>query len=304
VKLRRKDNMFILKLRDIFNKFAPGIPILERDHIFVEETVAQKVKSVSKVDQSGSVVFEGVGKIKARGRSLSDLQNEIEKILGKVPGSQNAFQIGIEEFASQSATVISKKKPTTTSEASFKVPITDTPIKLVEILIKSGLILEADSIAQINLQRNGASYVFTLDHLLDPNIPTLYLQPGDYVTTDIFPYKENKVFILGGVSPQIFKINPATRETLADILFTSGGVLSASSAKRSEVYLLRGSDPVVAYHLDAQSPARLIVADAMELRPNDILYVAEQPLISFNRTLASIVPLRLLLRDIQDENIP
>ena len=47
-----------------------------------------------------------------------------------------------------------------------------------------------------------------------------------------------------------------------------------------------------------------IVADAMELRPNDILYVAEQPIISFNRALATILPLRVLLRDIQNENIP
>ena len=91
---------------------------------------------------------------------------------------------------------------------------------------------------------------------------------------------------------------------MADVLFTSGGPLSASSAKRSEIYLLRGSKPVVAYHLDAQSPTRLIVADAMELRPNDILYVAAQPIISFNRMLATIIPLRILLRDIQDENIP
>ena len=61
---------------------------------------------------------------------------------------------------------------------------------------------------------------------------------------------------------------------------------------------------MVAYHLDALRPTRLIVADTMELRPNDILYVAEQPIISFNRALATIVPLRILLRDIQDENIP
>ena len=140
--------------------------------------------------------------------------------------------------------------------------------------------------------------------LLATNAPDIYIQPEDHITTEVLKYKENKVFILGGVSPQIFKINPANRETLADILFTSGGPLSASSAKRSEVYLLRGSNPVVAYHLDAQSPTRLIVADAMELRPNDILYVAEQPIISFNRTLATIIPLRILLRDIQDENIP
>ena len=130
------------------------------------------------------------------------------------------------------------------------------------------------------------------------------MKAEDRVIIDILQYKENKVFILGGVSPQIFKINPTQRETLADVLFTAGGPLSASTAKRSEVYLLRGSNPVVAYHLDAQSPTRLIVADSMELRPNDILYVAEQPIMSFNRTLATILPLRILLRDIKDENVP
>ena len=106
---------------------------------------------------------------------------------------------------------------------------------------------------------------------------------------------------MGGVITN-FKINPANRETLADVLFTSGGALSASSAKRSK-YLLRGNSPVLAYHLDAQSPTRFIVADAMELRPNDILYVAEQPIMSFNAHRNNCTS-RLLLRDIQDENIP
>ena len=140
--------------------------------------------------------------------------------------------------------------------------------------------------------------------MLGSKVQKIYLQAEDRITTKTLPYKDNKVFILGGVDPQIFRISPENRETLADVLFTNGGPLSSSKAKRSEVYLLRGTNPVIAYHLDAQNPTRLIVADAMELRPNDILYVAEQPIISFNRTLSTIIPLRLLLRDIQDENIP
>jgi hypothetical protein len=47
-----------------------------------------------------------------------------------------------------------------------------------------------------------------------------------------------------------------------------------------------------------------LVAAKTELRPNDIVYVAERPIISFSRTLAEILPLRILLRDIQDNNIP
>ena len=123
-----------------------------------------------------------------------------------------------------------------------------------------------------------------MDDLLTSGGQDIYLQPEDHISAQVLPYKENKVFILGGLSPQIFKINPAKRETLADVLFTSGGALSASSAKRSEVYLLRGSDPVVAYHLDAQSPTRLIVADAMELRPNDILSFCRNSYSTFTRS--------------------
>ena len=215
-----------------------------------------------------------------------------------VPNSQNAFQIQIGSFESQKALLAPNGKP------GILIPITDIPAKLSEVLAENGLSISADNITQISLRRDGQIYKFSLDDLLTSSASDIYLLPEDHISAQVLPYKENKVFILGGVSPQIFKINPANRETLADVLFTSGGPLSASSAKRSEVYLLRGSNPVVAYHLDAQSPTRLIVADAMELRPNDILYVAEQPIISFNRTLATIVPLRILLRDIQDENIP
>ena len=99
-------------------------------------------------------------------------------------------------------------------------------------------------------------------------------------------------------------IDPSKRETLADILFTEQGAFNNLLAKRSEVYLLRGQNPSNAYHLDAQNVSRILVAAKTELRPNDIVYVADRPIISFSRTLSEILPLRILLRDIQDDNIP
>ena len=216
----------------------------------------------------------------------------------KLPDSQNDFQVKIAEFNSQKAIVSIPGKP------GGVIKIHDTAIPLDEILTEMGMAIDVNMITQINLRRGGKSFFFTLDELLKETKDRLYLNPDDQVSIQTLKYKNSKVFILGGITPQIFEIDPSVRQTLADILFTSGGALSKSSAKRSEVYLLRGSNPVMAYHLDAQNPTRLIVADAMELRPNDILYVAEQPIISFNRALATIVPLRILLRDIQDENIP
>ena len=298
VKLQRDNNEFIMSLRSIFSQNAPKIYISDRDHIFVEDSSASIASTKSTVDYQGYVVFEGVGKVKAAGLSLSEIRNEIEALIQQLPDSQNTFQIQITDFASQKALLNIPESP------GGVITLTDNPLALDEVLTEKGLTFNGQKITRINLQRHGISYYFTLDDLLKQSGQRIYLQNGDRVKVETLSYKENKVFILGGVDAQIFTINPANRETLADVLFASGGPLKASSAKRSEVYLLRGSSPVVAYHLDAQSPTRLIVADALELRPNDILYVAEQPIISFNRTLATIIPLRILLRDIQDENIP
>jgi len=113
------------------------------------------------------------------------------------------------------------------------------------------------------------------------------------------------VFALSGAgNAQVVSIDPSKRETLADILFAKNGALNNLLAKRSEVYLLRGKNPSVAYHLDAQNVSRILVAAKTELRPNDIVYVADRPIISFSRTLAEILPLRILLRDIQNDDIP
>ncbi len=298
VRLQRVDKEYSKVLRDIFNENTSNIDIQSGDHIFVEDSSSRMVSTPSIVDHEGNVVFESIGKTKAAGLTLNELKENIKNLIQPLPDSQNAFQIQITNFGSQRALLSIQGK------LGIFIPITNKPLKIADVLIEHGLSIDGNHINQISLKRGANTFVFTLGDLLDPNTPDLYIQTDDRLTTTILPYKENKVFILGGVSPQIFKINPTVRETLADVLFTNGGALSTSSAKRSEVYLLRGSNPVVAYHLDAQSPTRLIVADAMELRPNDILYVAEQPIMSFNRALATIIPLRVLLRDIQDDNIP
>ncbi len=298
IRLQRNSKQFSISLRELYGVNANNIDIKSKDHIFVEDSSANVRVTSSIVDHEGNIVFESIGKVRAAGLTISKLRKNIENLTRPVPDSQNAFQIQVTDFASQKALLSIQGKP------GVLIPITDIPVKVSEVLAESGLSIDGTHITQISLKRDRETYVFTLDELINSNSSDVYIQPNDRITATILPYKENKVFILGGVSPQIFKINPVNRETLADILFTGGGALSASSAKRSDVYLLRGSNPVVAFHLDAQSPTRLFVADLMELRPNDILFVAEQPIISFNRTLATILPLRILLRDIQDDNIP
>ena len=173
------------------------------------------------------------------------------------------------------------------------------------MLTENGVSVQQNKLTKIHLQRGLETSSFLLSDLLLEPTKIIYIKDKDRIRVERLAYKKDKVFVIGsGLTPNIFSIKAENRETLADALFTRNGALASTSAKRSDIYLLRGRDPVTAFHLDALSPSRLLVAEAMELRPNDIIFVSEQPIVSFNRTLQTLFPLRILLRDIDNQNIP
>lgn len=298
VTLKRDGQSYTMRLRDILALDAKAINIKANDDIIVTDRTSSATTTRAIVGSDGSVVLPSIGKVVATGKTLDDLRAEVLSILKGTPNLNEAIQLDVVDFKSQSALLNIVGRP------GAVIPITSRPQLLKEALTQSGVTLDPEKVVRITLERGGKTFRFNFSDLLNTPSQQTYVYAGDQITVDVLPYKPNKVFVLGGISPTIVPIDPKIRESLADILFTPNGVLSSPSAKRSEVYLLRGNSPIRAYHLDAQNPTRLVVADAMELRPNDILYVAEQPIVSFNRTLASITPLRILLRDIQDDNIP
>ncbi|UWR35712.1 polysaccharide biosynthesis/export family protein (plasmid) [Sulfitobacter sp. W027] len=83
--------------------------------------------------------------------------------------------------------------------------------------------------------------------------------------------------------------------TLADALYSEGG-FDTQTGNPSQIYVLRGSDnprefgAVTAWNLDARNAANLILATRMELRPNDVIFVAEQPVTRWNRAITQITP--------------
>ena len=104
----------------------------------------------------------------------------------------------------------------------------------------------------------------------DQNGPDIYLQPEDHLSAEVLPYKENKVFVW--VFPKVLKSILQTRN-FADVLFTSGGPLSIER-QRSEVYLLRGTNPVVAYHL--MRKAQLDLLWQMQWNSDPMIYYTLQ----------------------------
>lgn len=101
------------------------------------------------------------------------------------------------------------------------------------------------------------------------------------------------VYVTGEVKEQSrFALPFDGTATLADALYANQGV-STETANLSQLYLLRaqsGAAGVTAYHLDARNIVNLVLATQFELRPNDIIFVSEQPITKWNRALAQVIP--------------
>ena len=304
VSLTRGDQKFRMTAGQLFGNATPRIIIKNRDQIEIDEAAPSSTSTEAVVGSRGNILIPGVGSLKAKNRSLADVQAEITRILvGK--GLNPSFQLEVTGFESRKFFLV------TENNGTKAVPLTDTVVDLKDAVL-SNIVTENQTVSQgsatykvVELIRNGVSYRMSWQKMLSGGASTVLIQDGDTIKLKDFDYKLGQVFALGGAgNAELVPIDPSKRETLADILFSPKGALNNLLAKRSEVYLLRGRNPSVAYHLDAQNVSRILVAAQTELRPNDIVYVADRPIISFSRTLAELNPLGILLRDLENGNIP
>ncbi|MEM7176190.1 MAG: polysaccharide biosynthesis/export family protein [Pseudomonadota bacterium] len=85
------------------------------------------------------------------------------------------------------------------------------------------------------------------------------------------------------------------RASLADALFSEDG-FSNVTANPSQIYVLRGApeqdkpDRVLALHLNARNAANYVLATRLELRPNDVVFISEQPITRWNRVVQQLSP--------------
>ncbi len=104
------------------------------------------------------------------------------------------------------------------------------------------------------------------------------------------------VYLTGEVKTQArFPLPFGHKATLADALYSNGGVLT-KTGNPSEIYVLRSApDPaglgaITAWHLDGRNAVNILLATKMELRPNDVIFIAEQPVTRWGRVVSQIIP--------------
>ncbi|MEM9129006.1 MAG: polysaccharide biosynthesis/export family protein, partial [Pseudomonadota bacterium] len=111
-------------------------------------------------------------------------------------------------------------------------------------------------------------------------------------TLDAVP--RDYVYLAGELEAQARFTLPYERHaSLADALFSKGG-FNVPFSDPSEIYLLRidrkssQKNNVLAFHLDSENAARLVLATELQLRPNDVIFIEEQPIAKWERALRSV----------------
>ncbi len=114
--------------------------------------------------------------------------------------------------------------------------------------------------------------------------------------TELGAEERDYVYLTGEVRTQARWPLPFEQQAnLADVLYGNGG-FSTETGNPAQIYVMRASSnpaefgAVTAWHLDARNPVSITLATNFEMRPDDIVFVQEQPITVWSRTVDQFFP--------------
>ncbi len=253
----------------------------------------QDIQSMGRlVREDGTIFFPYAGVLQVAGKTVEEVRHDLE---AKLKPFIQSPQVDVRVVGFRS------KKVYVTGEVDKPgiVPITDAPMTVMDAINMAGGFdkTRADQ-RTAYLTRNGEQRVLDILALYSSARGNLLLQDGDvlYVPNNT----QNKVFILGEVAKQQAVPMDQGRLTLADALAGAEG-MELGTADTHGVYVIRAlqmpspdgsSGPVQAeiFQLDLHDAGALVLADAFQLQPRDLVYVSSSGLVRWNRVIQQILP--------------
>jgi len=232
------------------------------------------------VNEDGLINFFQLGRISAEGKTLTELEDLIFKKVVETGGNTD-FNLFIKDFRSKHFSVSLGMK-------TKSIPYVSTPIFIEQILGEIPVSSTVD--AKISIFRGDKEYILSYNNLIKNTLKKVRIFPGDRIFVNSLNYKKEKVLLVGETGAQrAIPINSFLRPSLSDAIF-SGTVLNSTTSDFSQIYVLRKKKKSFqAFHLDITDPTRVSLANQFEMRPDDIVFVATQPLSLYSRTLSQIL---------------
>jgi polysaccharide export outer membrane protein len=243
------------------------------------------------VNSDGTFFFPFIGKIKAAGRTVEEVRDELASKLGPFIKSPQV-EVSVLTYRSQRVYVAGEVlRPS-------MITMSDVPIRVTDAIAQAGGPLAGADLGSVTLTRANQTYNVDLYGLYYRGdvAQNVLLQGGDVI--NVGEQRFNKVFVLGEVGRPNSLVMPRGRMTLAEALADSGGV-NPFSAHSGQVFVIRdqpNSTKPAIYHLNASAPDALVLADKFNLRARDVVFVDAVPVVRWARVVNNILPTIDVLR--------
>jgi len=221
-----------------------------------------------RVDDYGYIRVPFVGRIRAAGHTVAELQSIIQSGL-KGMSQDPQVMITVEQSITNSIILAGEvTKPGRLVLATNRESLIDA------IALAGGYRGEAkDAVARV--QRDGGTFEIRLSDLLDAPQEDVQVAPGDRITLVSRP----QTFSVLGAPNKAEEINfPRGRLSLAEAVALAGGA-NPNAGDAAAVYLFRyvllpsGVEQPTVYHLNMMRPGAYLLSQRFQMRDRDVLYV-------------------------------
>lgn len=238
------------------------------------------------IDQSGYIHFPMIGRYKAAGKSLTQVNRELRSQLSRYLKTPDVI-VRVLSYQGQRYSV----QGNVIKGGQFY--LSDQPVSVYTALgMAGGVNAQQGNNASITLVRQGQTYTlntvelekagFSLHNLLIQSNDTLYVNNRE----------NQKIYVMGESGKNQSLPLRDQGMSLSDVLGESLG-LNPLSASRSKVYVVRSQPNAVhteVYQMDLTSIADFGLANQFQMRSNDIVYVDASGLARWQRVVNQVIP--------------
>lgn len=237
------------------------------------------------VDEAGDLFFPYVGKFHVAGLTATQVRDKLTSLLAKV--LQNP-QVDVKVIAYRSQKVYVGGEVRNAGVYT----VTDVPFTLTEAVNRAGGFLPTADDSRILLSRGDQTWRLNFQALLarGNRVGQILLQDGD--SLHVPNLQDSPVYMMGefvrpGTTPLLHG-NLSLAKAIQDV----GGIQGQTADARS-IYVIRqgaATNAVDVFHLDAQNPTAMILADRFPLQARDIVYVDKGSVVRWAQVLNLVLP--------------
>lgn len=249
------------------------------------------------IDQDGYISVPYAGLVRAAGRTVPDIQQEIERRLSTRAIEPQAVVAVLEQRATEAAVLGEVEEPD-------RFAINAAGDRILDMISRAGGLKYAGYESFVTLQRGGRSATVYFDTLVSSPSENIYVAPGDV----IYVYREQSTYLAFGATGQSGQYNFDNRDlSLAEAVAKAGGLLDdRADPGETFVYRMMDRDVLMAMGVDLtkfaptrdviptifranfRNPTEYFVAKEFLMEDKDILYVSNAEAVELYKFLTLV----------------